>query len=141
MNRYSLAAIKVYGGLFLMFFLFPAIILSLTQRRENGLILFLWALSVFVGVCCSSALFGILHSRYGRPSAGWAIGQGIVTLLGAVCVAALPALWTPQSRDIITVSGWIAAYGFVPVLFCSIIYFGSTQRELTKQDSRTGAST
>ncbi len=131
MNPYSLAAVKIYGGIFLIFFLFPAFLLSLTQEYRNGVPLLLWALGVFLGVCSTSALWGLLHYRLGGRSKTWAIGQSLVTLLGAVCMAALPALWTTQSRDIITVSAWIAAYGFVPVLFCSVLYFGATKHELT----------
>ena len=141
MNPYSLAAVKIYGGLFLMFFLFPAFLLSPTQEYRNGLPMLLWALGVFLGVCCSSALFGLLHYRLGGRSAGWAVGQSLVTLLGGVSVAALPALWAPHLRDMITVSGWIAFYAFIPILFCSVLYYGATQHELIKNNGGTGAST
>lgn len=132
MNPYSWAALKIYGGLFLIFFVIPVILLSFTQRFANGIVMLLWAFGVFLGASLFTTIYGIIHFHYGKASPAWAVGQSIVTLLGAVVAAALPALWTVQSRDILTLSGWIAFYGLVPVLFCALIYLGATRSSLEK---------
>jgi len=132
MNHYSRAALKVYGGLFLMFFLLPVLLLSFTQRFANGIVMLLWAFGVFLGASLFTTIYGIIHFHYGKASPAWALGQSIVTLLGAVVAAALPALWVWQSRDLLTLSGWIVVYGFVPVLFCALLYLGAIRSSLEK---------
>ncbi|WFB34516.1 hypothetical protein P3T73_10120 [Kiritimatiellota bacterium B12222] len=128
MNEYRKASLITHGAPYLIFMGLPVVILAATDTRQNAAHILLWFCGVFMCAMLTAIVVGIVNQRLKRVSWAAVYTEAFSVLLVASIGGAFPTFWNENSREFITMGGWIFVCGIIPTILTGVLHYGSLEK-------------